>query len=177
MLFILAMEPLHRLFSKAQSLGLLDRLSLGCDTFRVSLYVDDIVIFIQPIEHDLKITTDILNTFAQVSGLVTNITKIACFPIQCDNINLEFISRSNMVMSQFPCKYLGLPLHHKKPSRSMLQSVNQKIGNRLLGWKGKLVSYPGSELLVKTILSTMPTFFLTVFKMPKCDIPPLSNDG
>jgi hypothetical protein len=161
------MEPLHRLFSKAQSLGLFDRLSLGCDTFRVSLYADAAAIFIQPTEHDLKITTDILNTFAQACGLVTNINKIVCFSIQCDNINLEFISISNMAMSQFPYKYLGLPLHHKKPSRSMMQTVIQKIGNRLPGWKGKLLSYPGRELLVKSVLSVMPIFLLTIFKMPK----------
>jgi hypothetical protein len=41
MLFLLAMEPLHRLFQKAQQLGLLENLNKACDTFRVSLYADD----------------------------------------------------------------------------------------------------------------------------------------
>jgi hypothetical protein len=49
----------------------------------------------------------------------------------------------------------------------MLQPVIQKIGNRLLGWKINFLSYPGRELLVKTVLTVMPTFLLTVFKMPK----------
>jgi hypothetical protein len=43
----------------------------------------------------------------------------------------------------------------------------QNIANRLPGWKRNFLTYPGRETLVKSVLSTMPTFFLTVFKMPK----------
>jgi hypothetical protein len=43
----------------------------------------------------------------------------------------------------------------------------QMIGNRLPGWKRRCFSYPGRETLVKSVLSSLPTFFLTVFKMPK----------
>jgi hypothetical protein len=41
MLFLLAMEPLHLLFKKAQDLKLLEKVSRGCEAFRVSLYADD----------------------------------------------------------------------------------------------------------------------------------------
>jgi hypothetical protein len=77
-----------------------------------------------------------------------------------------FLISLNMVTSSFPCTYLGLPLHYKKPTRSMMEPVIMKIGNRLSGWKRRLLSYLGRELLVKTILSDMPTYFLTVHKMP-----------
>jgi hypothetical protein len=160
MLFILVMETLHRMSSKAQSMGILDSLNLGSDAFRMSIYADDVAIFIKPTEYDLKNISEILHIFAQASGLVTNISKSECFSIQCDNVYLQFLGRANMVVSQFPCKYLGLPLHYKKPSRAMLQPVIQKIGNKLPGWKRNLLSYPGKELLVKIVLSTMPTFFL-----------------
>jgi hypothetical protein len=43
----------------------------------------------------------------------------------------------------------------------------QKIADRLSGWKRGFLTYPGKELLVKLVLSTMPSYFLTVFKMPK----------
>jgi hypothetical protein len=48
--FLLAMEPLHIIFKKAQDWGLLKELSPCCDTFRVSLYADDVVVFIRPTE-------------------------------------------------------------------------------------------------------------------------------
>jgi hypothetical protein len=43
----------------------------------------------------------------------------------------------------------------------------QKVANRMPGWKKNLLTYPQREMLVKTVLSALPTFFLTVFKMPK----------
>jgi hypothetical protein len=54
MLFILVMETLHRMSSKAQSMGILGNLNLGSDAFRMSIYADDVAIFIKPTEYDLK---------------------------------------------------------------------------------------------------------------------------
>jgi hypothetical protein len=51
-----------------------------------------------------------------------------------------------------------------------MQPVVQKIGNRLPGWKRGLLSYPRRESLVKSVLSSMSTYFLTVFKMRKWSI-------
>jgi hypothetical protein len=49
----------------------------------------------------------------------------------------------------------------------MFELVIQEIAARIPGWKKKLLAYPGSETLVKSVLSTIPTFFLYVFKMQK----------
>jgi hypothetical protein len=43
----------------------------------------------------------------------------------------------------------------------------QKKGNRMLGWKRNLLTYSGRELLVKTVLSAMTTYFMTIHKLPK----------
>jgi hypothetical protein len=64
MLFLLAMEPLHKLIAKAQQKGLLSRLSNICDSFRMSLYADDAAIFINPTLQDLKATIHIMSIFA-----------------------------------------------------------------------------------------------------------------
>jgi hypothetical protein len=41
------------------------------------------------------------------------------------------------------------------------------MGNRLSRWKRNYLSYPGGEMVVKTVLSALATYFLTVFKIPK----------
>jgi hypothetical protein len=41
------------------------------------------------------------------------------------------------------------------------------VASRLPGWKRRIFSYPGGELVAKSVLSVLPTHFLTVFKMPK----------
>jgi hypothetical protein len=52
----------------------------------------------------------------------------------------------------------------------MLHQLIQKIGTRLPGWKRRIFSYPGRELLVKSILTSIPTYFLTVYPLPKWGI-------
>jgi hypothetical protein len=53
--FLLAIEPLHRLFNKAQKLGLLSKIDSSCDSFRISLYANDVALFIKPTKQDLSI--------------------------------------------------------------------------------------------------------------------------
>jgi hypothetical protein len=80
MLFLLAMEPLHRLFKKAQENNLLSKVSKGCETFRASLYADDATFFIKPTKKGMMITRYILDTFAKASGLATNMEKNPILP-------------------------------------------------------------------------------------------------
>jgi hypothetical protein len=63
MLFLLVMEPLHRLFKKAQEQKLLDKVGKGCQDFRLSLYVDVAVVFIKPTTRDWQVTNAILQLF------------------------------------------------------------------------------------------------------------------
>jgi hypothetical protein len=49
----------------------------------------------------------------------------------------------------------------------MVEPLVQKIGNRMPGWKKNLISRSGRETLVKSILSAMPTFFMSIFKLPR----------
>jgi hypothetical protein len=166
MIFLLAMEPLHMLFQYAHNTGMLSYLHANCATFRMLLYADDAVVFINPTANDLLATKHILQLFGEAAGLITNLDKTEYFPIRCQNINIGDIIGLDQNVAAFPCSYLGLPLHFKKLPKSAIQSIVHKIGNRLPGWKRKLMTYPGRELLVKTILSSMPTHFLTVYKLP-----------
>jgi hypothetical protein len=167
MLFLLAMEPLHMLFKKAQEFGLLSKLHHDYDSYKVSLYADDVALFIFPSASDLQVTNCVLQIFAEGNRLNTNLSKTEYYPIRCEETNLYFLTSSGNDISTFPTTYLGLPLGIKKPSKSTTQSLIQKVGNMLLGWARKFVTYPGCELLVKTVLIAMPVHLLTIFKMPK----------
>jgi hypothetical protein len=122
MLFLLAIEPLHLLFHKAQESGLLKKFSIGSNILGYSLYADDATLFIHPIERELRITYFILHFilqfFASASGLVPNMAKTHYYPIQCENINLDFFFAANRIISTLPCTYLGLPLDIRKDIQS-----------------------------------------------------------
>jgi hypothetical protein len=131
MLFPLAMEPLHILFKKAHDYSLLYKISPVCDDTRASLYAYDAIVLNHPSVKDLRVSDCILNLFAEASGLITNMSKTHYYHIQCQSINLNFLSNIGKNISQLPCIYMGLPLGTRKPSRAMIQRLIQKVGNRL----------------------------------------------
>jgi hypothetical protein len=127
MLFLLAMEPLHLLFQKAQQAQILHSITPVYDRFRITLYADDAALFIWPKEHDLMVTDTILNMFAQASGLLTNFAKTQYYPIRCENINLDFLTQAGRNLASFPCTYLGLPLHIKNPLEACCSPCSKKL--------------------------------------------------
>jgi hypothetical protein len=65
LLFILTMEALNALFRHVNHLGWLSPLWSRAIQHRVSLYVDDLVVFISPTEQDFRLTATILEIFAR----------------------------------------------------------------------------------------------------------------
>ena len=58
------------------------------------------------------------------------------------------------MVGTFPCKYLGLPLGLKKPTRGELQQILDKIASALKTWKGKLMDRAARLHLVNTAKAT-----------------------
>ena len=90
------------------------------------------------------------------------------FPIRWGNdiISEALINFPENVCS-FPGKYLGLPLHTRKLRRVDVQPLLDKIGGRLAGWKGKMLSSSGRETLVKCVLTSQTIYHITVFPTQK----------
>jgi hypothetical protein len=81
MLFILVMDILGLLFSRAEEVGLLQQLSGRTKFHRISLYVDDVVLFLHPTAVDISITMNLLDLFGKASELHNNEQKSNVFPI------------------------------------------------------------------------------------------------
>jgi hypothetical protein len=50
---------------------------------RISLYADDVVLFVWPTPEDLSTDKAILQLFGDASGLQTNVAKSSVVPIRC----------------------------------------------------------------------------------------------
>ena len=73
MLFILVMDVLGHMITKATSEGLLLPLSSRGIQHRISMYADDMALFLRPESGDITTTMDILNLFGEAFGLKTNL--------------------------------------------------------------------------------------------------------
>lgn len=111
MLFILVMDVLSSLVSKASEAGLLQLLASRAIQHQISLYADDVVFFLRPEAADINITMDILQLFGEALGLNTNVQRSSVFPIHCDQNHMAVVQQLlPCEISDFPCKYLGLLL-------------------------------------------------------------------
>ena len=81
MLFILVMDVLCHLIKKAVDEHMLQPLSRRALQHRISLYADDVVLFLRPSASDIEITLDILQLFRNASGFTTNLQKSSVLPI------------------------------------------------------------------------------------------------
>jgi mannosylglycoprotein endo-beta-mannosidase len=164
MLFILAMEPLNRLLELATNEGFLTPINNRMARFRTSMYADDAAVFVNPVKDEIRVVAEILAIFGNASGLITNMDKCAVYPIRCDELNLEEIMEDfQCPIQNFPCKYLGLPLHYRQLHRVELQPLIDKISNRLPAWRGRFLNKAGRLRLLNSVLSSIPTYFFTVF--------------
>jgi len=168
MLFILVMDVLNSLFVKAGEEGLLQPLSPRISGQRLSLYADDVALFIKPVDEELQVTRDLLNVFGAASGLQTNLHKSSIIPIQCEDGSLSAVSNTlPCTISDFPCTYLGLPLSHKKLRKNDLMPWIEKVADKLPGWKASLMNRAGRITMVRFVLSAVPIYLLIAINVPK----------
>ncbi|XP_074293389.1 putative mitochondrial protein AtMg00310 [Silene latifolia] len=68
-------------------------------------------------------------------------------------------------------KYLGLPTMVSHSKKVISSVVRDKISKKLQGWRGLLLSKAGGEALIKAVAQSIPTYAMSVFKLPAsfCD--------
>ena len=135
---------------------------------RTSLYADDVIIFINPARAEIDNLLKLLQLFCDATGLRVNLSKSSVIPIRCDDIDIQDVLQNfDGATSAFPIRYLGLPVTIGRIRLVHLQAILDRIRARLAGRKGKLLPVVGRRVLVRCVLSAMPTFALTALRIPK----------
>lgn len=132
------------------------------------MYADDAALFLNPTKEEVRAIKEILTVFGHASGLTINLQKCAVYPIKCEGLNIEQIMEpSPCSIQSFPCQYLGLLLSTKALTKTEVEPLIQKIAAKLPAWKGRLLNRIGRLSLVNMVLSSVPTYHMTVFPMKK----------
>lgn len=70
----------------------------------------------------------------------------------------------------FPFKYFGLPLSLTRLRKVDFQHLIDKAVNRLANWQGKLLTLANRTTLVKSVLTSLPVYYLTALTTPKSSL-------
>jgi hypothetical protein len=66
----------------------------------------------------------------------------------------------------FEDKYLGLPTPEGRMHRDRFQNLQGRLTKRILQWDDGLLSQAAKEILIKAVGQSIPTYLMSVFKLP-----------
>jgi hypothetical protein len=139
-------------------------------------YADDALLFLQNNVVQAQNLKWLLSLFEQISGMRINFNKSDLVPI---NIPMEEVNVLAQVfgckISEFPIKYLGVPLHFGKLRKEDLQPLIDNIIKRIAGWRGRLLNHASRLVLIKSCLASIPIYLLSFFKFPKWDVKAINS--
>jgi len=152
LLFNLVADVFSRMLMKAAKQNLITGLlPQVIDGGIISLqYADDTLLFLENNLEKASTLKWLLVCFEQMSGMKINYDKSDHLTIGLEEDDANCFAKIFCCKkSDFPIKYLGVPLHFTKLRKQDLQPVIDKIIKRIAGWKGRLMSYAGRLTLLK----------------------------
>jgi hypothetical protein len=64
-------------------------------------------------------------------------------------------------------KYLGLPLFLGKAKSTAFNDILDKVSGKIEGWRAKTLSQVGRTVLIKSVASTIPSYAMSSFLLPR----------
>nr|CAD1841683.1 unnamed protein product [Ananas comosus var. bracteatus] len=167
LLFVLCIDVLFRLVDKAVLSDHLPAVGIGDAKVHSLHFADDVLLFFDGSIRSATIIKSILDAFSECSGLKINFNKSTLTPINIADEQAAGISTIfNCPLQPFPLSYLGLPLSPKNLRRADYLPLIENIDKRLAGWKCASLSRGGRLILLNSVLSSLPTYFCSVFALP-----------
>jgi hypothetical protein len=125
-------------------------------------------VFINLVQSDVDTVMTILSHFGAATCLKINVAKSSVVPIHCSQINLnEVLANFSGLRASFPISYLGLPITLGWLRICHLQFILNRATTKLSRWHGHMFNIGGRRELVRSILSSIPTYLLTALHAPK----------
>jgi hypothetical protein len=171
LLFLLIMEALSRMLDKATKGGFISGFSVGNSagnilTISHLLFADDTLIMCGAELDQLWYLQGVFIWFQAVSGLKINLSKSELVPVgNVPNVT-ALASILGCRVSALPLMYLGLPLGASFKKKTIWNAVVEKVEKCLAGWKRIYLSKGGRLTLIKSTLSSLPSYYLSLFPLP-----------
>nr|KYP50798.1 Putative ribonuclease H protein At1g65750 family [Cajanus cajan] len=73
----------------------------------------------------------------------------------------------NCSITSIPFVYLGIPIGAQYKSLSLWNPIKDRMKSKLSSWKRRHHSFGGRLILLKSVLSSLPLFYLSFFKISK----------
>ncbi|GKA39218.1 RNA-directed DNA polymerase, eukaryota, reverse transcriptase zinc-binding domain protein [Tanacetum coccineum] len=167
-LFILIMESLHLSFKKIMNAGLFMGIPLDNSLTISHLFYADNAIFVGKWNSsNLKIILKDLKCFHMASGLKINInkSKLMGYGVHSDEVEIaaRHIGCATFVA---PFTHIGVKVGGMMDRTNSWDDVVSKVTSQLSKWKLKTLFIGGRLTLIKSVLTSIPLYQMSSFKVP-----------
>jgi hypothetical protein len=169
-LFLLVADYLSAFVKNYERQGLISgiRVSRRGPSISHLLFADDSILFFKLNEAQVKHVRELLSVFEKS-------TRDKLRPAKCSMLIREGSDEgtTNLVKLalsiervDFDEKYLGLPMPQGRKRRGVFQSMEERYIKRMTYWRERTLSQVAREVLIKAVAEGLPTYLMSVFKIP-----------
>ena len=139
----------------------------------ICFFTDDSLLFCKANGQECQYLIEILQLYEAASGQKINADKSSVFFSNNtpDDRRCEVLNVLGPMQDTRHKKYLGLPSIIGKSRVKIFAEVKERVEKKLSGWKEKMLSVGGREVLIKAVAQAIPTYTMSCFQIPKsiCD--------
>ncbi|CAA7021818.1 unnamed protein product [Microthlaspi erraticum] len=169
-IFILCGEVLTGLCNNAQVNGLLPGIKVSRESPRTNhlLFADDTMFFCKTKEQNCVTLATILQKYGEASGQQINHQKssISFSSKTPQDIRDRVKLTLGIEKEGGQGKYLGLPESFGRKKKDLFSLIVDRIRQRAVSYSSRRLSTAGKLTLIKSVLSAIPTYSMTCFKLP-----------
>ncbi|XP_074265036.1 uncharacterized protein LOC141587449 [Silene latifolia] len=174
-LFLICAEALSNMLRRAVENQTLHgiRVSAAAPAISHLLFADDSIFFVKATLQEADGVNNILRRYEAASGQLVSLEKTTVvFSRGVPRGQRSAVATRLGVMEvEEHARYLGLPTIVGRSKKVLTDIIRDKLSKRLQGWRGKILSRAGKEVLIKALANSLPTYVMSVFKIPAnfCD--------
>ena len=169
-LFLLCAKGLSALLKKSVVDGNMEGIAIcrGGPKLSHLFFANDSLIICKASLAECNSLQRVLHIYEQASGQQLNRAKTSLFFSKNtpSDVQEEIKTRFGAQVIKQHERYLGLPSLVGRNKQSTFKSIKEKLGKKLAGWKEKMLSKQGKEILTKVVAQAIPTYTMSCFKLP-----------
>ncbi|GAU41353.1 hypothetical protein TSUD_390390 [Trifolium subterraneum] len=170
-LFILATEGLTALIKQAIWRGEIHGVKIcrGAPVVSHLLFADDCFLFCRANIIEATHLMSLLDTYGAASGQEINLSKSEVFfskkLSKAAQEDLSGIMGVKHVMGTGT--YLSLPSMVRRSKKATFGYIKDRIWKKINSWRGKALSKAGKDIMIKSVLQSIPSYIMSVYLLPE----------
>lgn len=143
------------------------KIAIGAPVITHLFFADDCYLFFRATLREAKCIKECLILYERASGQQVNLQK-SSISFSRNTMETERVAVSQVLQATARSNemYLGLPKTVSSNRWETFRYVKEKVWNRLQSWKGITLSRGGKEILLKSVVQSIPSYVAGMFLLP-----------